>query len=257
VGRYVEKGICAAEQLMFVIALVVAYLSAGLLLALGALINGIAGEGKRLLAFVAILLVWPLFALAAPEAFFAQPPRSTPDKDPLSARLDAILASKPFGDEELLQSLRDLASEGERSVAYFGVPGNLGRVLEEFWDHDIPPGLFYDLGRERAALRDSPCTNPTVFFSLPEPDWFIGFSHEFLKCIGKADGKMRGRVLDAIAKISVDPTTTVGDTIKPLKADLAGMWRCRIGDDRLIYLPDPKERKITLISFGARGSIYD
>lgn len=242
---------------MFVNALVVAYLSAGLLLALGALINGITGEGRRILAFVAILMAWPLFALAAPQTIFAQPPGSARDKDPLSARLDAILASKPYGDEELLQSLRDLASEGERSVAYFGVPGDLERVLEEFWDHDIPPRLFYDLVRERAAVRDSPRTKPTGFFSRPEPDWFIGFSHEFLRCIGRADGKMRGRVLDAIMKISADPTTVVGDTIKPLKADLAGMWRCRIGNDRLIYLPDSKEHKITLISFGARGSIYD
>lgn len=243
---------------MFVITLVVAYLSAGLLLALGALINGMAGgEGRRFLGFVAILLAWPLFALAVPEAFLARPLGPRPEDDPLSTRLHAILASKPSGDEELLQSLRDLASKGGRSVAYFGVPGNLEGVLEEFWDHNIPPRLFYDLSRERAALRDSPRTDSTVLFSRVRPDWLVGFSHEFLKCIGKADGKMRGRVLDAIAKISVDPTTAVGDTIKPLNADLSGMWRCRIGDDRLIYLPDPKERKITLISFGARGSIYD
>jgi hypothetical protein len=51
--------------------------------------------------------------------------------------------------------------------------------------------------------------------------------------------------------------TPIGDTIKPLTGDLRGLWRYRIGDARLVYFPQIEFRKITLISFGGRGGIYE
>ena len=48
----------------------------------------------------------------------------------------------------------------------------------------------------------------------------------------------------------------MGDTVKPLTGDLAGLWRIRVGDSRLVYFPHAESRRITLVSFGPRGSVY-
>ena len=68
--------------------------------------------------------------------------------------------------------------------------------------------------------------------------------------------KIKSRILEAITQITLSPTTSQGDTIKPLTADKKGFWRYRIGDYRLIYKPVEKFREILLISFSSRGSVY-
>lgn len=88
-------------------------------------------------------------------------------------------------------------------------------------------------------------------------EYDIGMSDEFLKESSKADAKLRGRILDAVGKISRKPDTPQGDTIKPLTGDLKGLWRYRVGDYRLVYLPDPIKRRVTLVTVAARGSVYD
>jgi mRNA-degrading endonuclease RelE of RelBE toxin-antitoxin system len=78
-----------------------------------------------------------------------------------------------------------------------------------------------------------------------------------VKSIAKTDRKKQGRILEAIGKISTAPVEVHGDTIKPLTGNLAGLWRCRLGDDRLIYYPDLESRKVVLISFASRGDAYE
>jgi mRNA-degrading endonuclease RelE of RelBE toxin-antitoxin system len=82
-------------------------------------------------------------------------------------------------------------------------------------------------------------------------------SRAFTKAISGIDRKLQGRVLEALSEICVDPITQRGDTIKPLRADLDGCWRYRIGDFRLVYSPDLQSGDITLLAFAGRGSIYD
>jgi mRNA-degrading endonuclease RelE of RelBE toxin-antitoxin system len=82
-------------------------------------------------------------------------------------------------------------------------------------------------------------------------------SNGFSKAISGIDRKLQGRVLEALADIGRDPLTPRGDTIKPLRAELGGCWRYRIGDYRLIYSPDLETGDITLVGFAARGSIYE
>ncbi len=77
-----------------------------------------------------------------------------------------------------------------------------------------------------------------------------------MSSIKKIDMNLRGRILVAITDINLSPTTSQGDTIKPLTADKKGFWRYRIGDYRLIYQPVEKLREILLISFSSRGSAY-
>jgi len=79
----------------------------------------------------------------------------------------------------------------------------------------------------------------------------------FIDEIRSIDRKLQGRILEALSAISLDPMTPVGDTVKPLKGDLSRCWRYRIGDFRLVYLPDPATGNITLLSFSSRSSIYE
>ena len=92
---------------------------------------------------------------------------------------------------------------------------------------------------------------------VKEIEWAFKISDQFMSSIKKMDKKLQGRILEAITKITLSPTTSSGDTIKPLTVDLEGFWRYRIGNYRLIYKPVEKLREITLISFAARGSAYE
>lgn len=80
---------------------------------------------------------------------------------------------------------------------------------------------------------------------------------QFQKDIQTVDRKLQGRILQAISKILDKPTTIQGDTVKPLKSSMAGYWRYRIGDFRLIYFPDLENARITLANFSSRGGAYD
>ena len=89
-----------------------------------------------------------------------------------------------------------------------------------------------------------------------QTDWGFKITDQFMSSIKKHDKKKKGRILEAITKITLSPKTIMGDTIKPLTGDLEGYWRYRIGDYRLIYKPVEKLSEILLISFAARGSVY-
>lgn len=86
--------------------------------------------------------------------------------------------------------------------------------------------------------------------------WFIQFDAGFRKVLNSLDKNLRARLLDAIADLSEQPTELRGDTKKPLSNERKGAWRYRIGDYRLIYLPEDPPGVVHLLSFDARGSVY-
>jgi mRNA-degrading endonuclease RelE of RelBE toxin-antitoxin system len=89
-------------------------------------------------------------------------------------------------------------------------------------------------------------------------EWLFSITSEFRKdCI--RNGSLAHRLLKPILEICRDPTTLRGDTIKPLQGPLKGKWRYRVGDYRIVYLPDPKNRTIYLLKASARGlsGLYD
>lgn len=95
--------------------------------------------------------------------------------------------------------------------------------------------------------------------SSAPPPWFVGFSRRFKKDTHAIDRKMMGRILEVLEEVSDYklPFQALGDTFKPLKGELMGCWRYRIGDNRLVIQPKAEQAQINAIAFGARGSIYD
>lgn len=94
-------------------------------------------------------------------------------------------------------------------------------------------------------------------FAQPPP-WAIGFSKQFKKDTKALDRKLQGRVLEVLEDLSgyQFPFHASGDTFKPLVGELAGCWRYRIGDHRLVVQPVPEQCQLNALALGARGSIY-
>lgn len=99
--------------------------------------------------------------------------------------------------------------------------------------------------------------DPPDYFADSDNNYSIGYDDEFIKDTKKMDNKILQRIEMAIKRICRKPDVIHGDTVKPLSKKLKGLWRYRIGDYRLIYEPDTKNRNIRLICFAARGSVYN
>lgn len=110
----------------------------------------------------------------------------------------------------------------------------------------IPPILPL-MGRPLPAKRPPP---------QRPPPWYVAFSKGFRDNISKIDRSLQGRILEAIGEILKDPITPRGDTLRSLGGNLAGLWRFRIGDFRLVYHPDRQTGNVTLMAFESRGDIY-
>lgn len=91
------------------------------------------------------------------------------------------------------------------------------------------------------------------------PPWFFGFSKQFKKDTSGLDRNVMGKILEILEQVAdyAPPFTPHGDTFKPLTGDLAGCWRYRLGQSRLVLQPIPERCQINVLTFGARGSVYD
>jgi mRNA-degrading endonuclease RelE of RelBE toxin-antitoxin system len=87
-------------------------------------------------------------------------------------------------------------------------------------------------------------------------EWYVGMSDDFIKSIQRIDKKLMGRILEAMTYICKAPITPRGDTIRPLSSELKGLWRYRIGDFRLVYQPEVTKKRVTLLLFDNRGTVY-
>ena len=95
------------------------------------------------------------------------------------------------------------------------------------------------------------------FITVPKTKpWKIEFAEKYLKTLPKLDPKMKGKILDAFSTLSTDPVTPVGNTVKRLTGDKKGMWRYRIEDYRLVYIPKDPPKSVTVIDFKHRKEVY-
>jgi mRNA interferase RelE/StbE len=119
---------------------------------------------------------------------------------------------------------------------------------------DIRPKLYAPSGDERS--NDIQLRFRRVESDGEKEEWKSIFTNAFKKGIKAIDKNLQARVLGAILEILENPITAKGDTIKPLTSEFKGMWRYRIGDYRLVYLPKTDNRQVLFVEFASRGHIY-
>ncbi|RBA25497.1 type II toxin-antitoxin system RelE family toxin [Herminiimonas fonticola] len=234
------------------------YFAVGLLLTVIALFRRGQSERWRIAPICFILLFWPLFLLLTPE-FIVKRYDDLPRKK--KKTWQELIDASPedfltLTDEEKLR-VELTVSDGEEGTTFFPDFADFQKVLKSFWEQDIPPQAYRSLKDARWRLSESYREAQNISYSLAEPDWYVGFSAEFVKSISRIDKNKRARVLEAITKLTDAPFTVHGDTVKPLTGNLSGLWRYRIGDDRLIYKVITSTNQIVLMSFSSRGSVYE
>jgi mRNA interferase RelE/StbE len=237
----------------------------GLLLAIAAGLHSKTSPRKFWIKSVITIAFWPFLILLSPAFFVSQ--EDTDDivdaekEDSMSRALgplpEADIAA--LSDKERSHLKRTQRAK-EKDVAFFSDSTDFEHVLLRLWDDAIPPSVYHQVESAKWEIEheydDDDGYDAEVLFARSEPDWYVGFSVEFVKSIAKLDKNKRARLLEAISHLAAAPVTPYGDTVKPLTGEMAGLWRYRLGDDRLIYSPNAQEKKVTLISFGARGDIY-
>ena len=153
-----------------------------------------------------------------------------------------------------------------KDATFFSSPGQIQDSIQKLWDIDLHPDLYFQYMKAVDFIENFKEFSKHLFekIEIPrysvkriEPEWYIGMSNEFIKAIrNNRDKNMQSRILEAMSKICETPMLIIGDTNKPLKGEMQGLWRYRIGDYRVIYKPDITNKHIVLLSFACRGGIY-
>jgi mRNA-degrading endonuclease RelE of RelBE toxin-antitoxin system len=241
--------------------------------------------------FLIILIGWlPIFLIVMGSGLYDERKRKAGQKNLtrqksayINARVNEACRDKSdtLSDAEY-QSLCQVQANGFDPLTLIK-PELIKDVLTDFWERDIDPHLpSWDSIRRRAEDEDE---NEVLFSLSPEikesrvrasmptrqpkrlsehysaiipkkQEWSFKLSSDFLKAIKKADKTTKARIMTSLTEICVSPLDVKGKTQKPLVGDKVGIWSYRIGDSRLLYVPDPDEELILFVSFSSRGSAY-
>ena len=86
--------------------------------------------------------------------------------------------------------------------------------------------------------------------------WQFTLAKEF-----RRDLKQRSHLFEqsigALMEVCDSPMSARSNTVKPLKNELRGMWRYRMGDFRLIYQPDKDRRVVHFLGLKPRADAYE
>lgn len=240
------------------------YVGMGVFLVAVALLHGGFDPDKRLIGSICMIALWPVILLVGPEALSNNGRRSGDGedgkRDALKDQLVTAVEQKnhPDLEDQDYLHLTNVAKTGYGDVSIFSDGADFPDILSNLWDIGLHPEIYHVFKQASWRLdeRYDPGNEHEVLFSLRQPEWYVGFSNEFVRSIAKVDRKLQGRILKALGDISAAPIQPIGDTIKPLSGQLKGLWRYRMGDDRLVYFPDLKAKTIVLICFSSRGDVY-
>lgn len=170
----------------------------------------------------------------------------------LENEISALRAAGLLTNEEFSALSSSLSEISTEAINTFAWANQIQLFLEEYWN----PVLKIQREKEEAEWEKDVVICDTLY-SMSSPEWYIGITRDFTKSISKIDKKIQGRILEAIAKITADPMTPNGNTVKPLSGEKKGTWRYRIGDLRIFYVPDKTSKHILLLTCLPRGRAYD
>ena len=80
----------------------------------------------------------------------------------------------------------------------------------------------------------------------------LAFTKAFIKEFNRLPKNEKERIFEAIKKLSEFPYNGT-----KLRGKLEGLWRWRVGNYRIIYLIDEKEKTIVFLDVGPRKTIYE
>lgn len=85
-------------------------------------------------------------------------------------------------------------------------------------------------------------------------DWRVEYAPRAAKAMRKLDKSMARRIFDGVERLATleDPTTSC----KALSGPMAGLWRLRVGDYRVILDIRRGEVVIVALDLGHRSTIY-
>lgn len=78
------------------------------------------------------------------------------------------------------------------------------------------------------------------------------FTRSYIKEFDKLQKGIKEQILKALEKTAANPYSGT-----KLRGELEGLWRCRVGKYRVIYMIDEKEKAIVFLDVGLRKSIYE
>jgi mRNA interferase RelE/StbE len=110
--------------------------------------------------------------------------------------------------------------------------------------------ILYRRNRKRAQ-------QPLVTTVSEAGKWDEIYNKSFVKKFEKLEGDLQQRIIFAIKEILTEPASPKGDTLKRLTGNHKGLWRCRVGDVRLIYMPEINDKTVIFLDIGKRDEIYD
>ena len=136
-----------------------------------------------------------------------------------------------------------------------GFPAELAELVAARNESDIrqPWHLADDMreivrgGNPSRLQRLEPGSERAWRFTLAKP-----FRHDL-----RQQPQLLEPVIAAIMELCANPFSARGNTVKPLVRELAGMWRYRIGNFRLIYRPDEDRRVVDVLALKPRGRAYE
>lgn len=121
------------------------------------------------------------------------------------------------------------------------------------------PSLRIKADTSRLSFSESRKVSSLVSYQrkrLPET-WRLTISRTYKKSLRKLGPEIRARAHAAVSDLLEHPMEVRGNSVTRLRHDKSGLWRYRIGNYRLVYLPMPKQHELVLIKLETRGGVYN
>ena len=83
----------------------------------------------------------------------------------------------------------------------------------------------------------------------------VALSRDAKRFFKRADATLQRRLDRCFDRLKVEPHS--GGNIKPLKGNLAGRYRYRVGDYRVVYQVDDQQQTVHVLKIAHRSEVYE